>query len=219
VSKRTIDKKMSASDKDGLIPDLSWPPGTHPIHQAHLWTPEPLYEWQREGLVAAARPHSRAIISAPNESGKTGVMIPVFGFSCMARFPGCSVYSTSKSDRQVKLQLFAKHLVPMATKLKRFGWTVNKSDLIITAPNGSTWMCYVCSDADNVEGFHGKWIFDGENGKPVYKPLIYTIDEAKGVRDDIEQGVRRIDPDFELVVSTPGKAQGFFFDAFEDIAF
>lgn len=194
--------------------DLMWYPGTHPIHQARFWTSDPLYEWQREALVAAAMPHSRAIVSTCNEAGKTSTLITIFGFSIMCRFPGASVFSTSASDRQVKFQLFEDNIVPIVQELEPWGWTYTKTNMRVTAPNGSTWMCYVCSDATNVEGFHGKRDRHG-----VYHPVAYTIDECKGVHDDVEQAVRRIDPDFMLAVSTPGKDEGFFYEAFEDVAF
>ena len=194
--------------------ELAWHPGTHPIQQARFWVPDHLYEWQREGLVAAAMPHSRAIVSSNNESGKTSVLITILGFSVMTRFPGASVFSTSASERQVEQQLFFDNLVPIVDRLAPFGWHYTKTDNMIFAPNGSTWMCYVCADANNVEGFHS-----GRNHDGTYRPVCYTMDECKGINDDVEQAVRRIDPDFMLAVSTPGKDEGFFYEAFEDIAF
>src|SRR6056297_4111200 len=78
---------------------LRFGPWTHPVDQRGLYIPFGLYEWQMDTLCAASRIHSRAVISTANESGKTSVLIPVFGLAMMCAFPGCQVYSTSGSER------------------------------------------------------------------------------------------------------------------------
>ena len=119
---------------------LQWGAGTHPLDQAGLYSPFPLYDWQADLLKAASFPHSRAVMSTANESGKTSVVIPVFGLSCMAAFPGCQVYSTSGSERQVREQLFEQQLKPLIEQdwMHGAGWRISISKLKVTAPNGSS---------------------------------------------------------------------------------
>lgn len=195
---------------------LRWGRGTHPLEQAHLWFPFGLYNWQADALKAAARPHSRVAESTCNEAGKTSVLIPVFGLSCMTAFPGCTVYSTSASERQVKFQLFEDQLRSIIERphMQDAGWTIRVgTEMIVKAPNGSTWLGYVCKDEKNVEGFHGKW--KEWKGVPRYCPCVYINDESKGIGDNIREAEKRIDPDFELSVSSPGEEVGWFYEAID----
>lgn len=193
---------------------VKWPAGLHPLDQAHLWIPHPLYGWQRDFINAYAMSHSRAIESTNNESGKTSTLAVICLLSTMVAFPGAMCYATSGSERQVKEQLFEQHLCGQVEKLIRWGWSIKRSEMKITAPNGSTILCYVCRDAKNVEGFHGYWDRDAK-GMKFYRPCAYWIDEAKSVPDEVEQAVRRIDPDFMGVMSTPGAMRGFFHDGID----
>ena len=207
---------MNGLSESGSVRDaLEWAAGTHPLDQARYYTPFPLYEWQADDLNAAAIPHSRAVCSTANESGKTSTIIPVFGLSCMTAFPGCRVYSTSGSDRQVKEQLFDQQLRPLIEQewMKRAGWRISVPQMKVTAPNGSSWLGYVCSNALNVEGFHGYWRQDEKTGMMRYFPCVYILDECKSIADEVHEAVRRIDPDFMLALSTPGKENGWFYEA------
>jgi len=196
---------------------LKWGPGTHPIDQAKLYFPYPLYQPQIETLCAFARPHSRAILSTCNEAGKTSCLILIAGLSVMCAFPGSSVCSTSASGRQLVEQLFERHLREIVEQdtWQAAGWRirVSKDEGKVTAPNGSTWLGYVCKDAKNVEGFHGKTRV--VNGVERYCPLAYINDESKGIGDDIRIGEKRIDPDFEMSVSTPGEENGWFYEGLD----
>jgi len=187
----------------------AWPELAHPIQQAHLWTPEKLYRWQIEVLQAATEVHSRVIFSTPNESGKTSLILKLFLLSGMLAFPGAMCFATSGSERQLKEQLFEQHIVPSVEKLS--GWSVRKGDMKVTAPNGSTLLCYVAKDALRVEGFHGYWDRK-EDGTPFYRPCLYALDESKTIHDEVHKAVRRINPDFMLVCSTPGLRSGFFYE-------
>lgn len=192
---------------------LRWGAHTHPVEQARFWFPFPLYTWQTDILSAAARPHSRVIASTCNEAGKTSVVIPCFGLSAMVAFPGATVYSTSASERQVKYQLFEDQLRGIIEQphMQKAGWSIRVgTEMIVKAPNGSTWLGYVCKDEKNVEGFHGKWKV--VNGETRYCPCIYINDESKGIGDNIREAEKRIDPDFEVSVSSPGEEAGWFFN-------
>lgn len=191
---------------------LQWPPGCHPLDQAYLWSPVPLYQWQRDVLVAAARPHSRVALSTANESGKTSILAPIFLLSVMAAFPGARCFAQSGSEQQVKEQLFEEHIVPLVEPLKDKGWRLWRGDTMkVQAPNGSTLLCYVCKDPNKVEGFHGHW----NKHTGMYQPCAYLSDESKGIVDPINEAVRRIDPDFWIAMSTPGKMTGWFYEAID----
>ena len=191
---------------------LRWPTSCTMAEQAPLWVPDmPLYDWQLETLVAAQQYHSRVLVSTNNQSGKTSTLAPIFIFSVMAAFPGAFCYATSASERQVMEQLFETQLIPRAEQMK---WEILRSKGKITAPNGSTCLCYKCTNADNVEGFHGYYDTTMIPGKTIYRPVAYWIDECKKVADDIAfAAARRIDPDFFLGASTPPlNQQGWFFE-------
>jgi hypothetical protein len=194
---------------------VGWPFLGHPLNQAHLWTPHPLYPWQIDVIRAFAKPHSRVAVSTCNESGKTSTIAPICLLSAMCAFPGAKVFATSGSERQVREQLFEETLVKLVEPYQDKGWKITKGDRMrIVAPNGSVLLCYVCKKAENVEGFHSKWAID-PNGKPRYEPCIYLLDESKSVADDIHDAVRRIDPDFMIAMSSPGEMDGWFYKAID----
>jgi len=179
---------------------IQWPPGLHPLDQAHLWTGDiHLAPAQIDFINAWAIPGSRCVSSFPNSGGKTSVVMPVCIFSAMMAFPGAMCFVTSGSERQVKEQFFMQQVVPRVEPLKAKGWKLWKGgDMKVEAPNGSTLVCYVCAKADNVEGFHGYW----QNG--VYRPCVYFMDECKSISDEVMNAVWRIEPDFLGAVSSPG---------------
>lgn len=186
----------------------------HPVDQAGLFVPNPLYKWQYDALRAVAEPFSRVAITTCNESGKTSVLGPVFLLSVMCAFPGARVFATSASERQVKEQLFHANLVPIVKQWPD-RWKVTTSNMKIEHVNGSVLMCYVCSDPKNVEGFHSKWGRDPKTGKKRWEPCAYLIDEAKGVSDEVYQAVCRINPYFWMSMSSPGEMRGWFYEAID----
>jgi hypothetical protein len=142
-------------------------------------------------------------------------MMPIVGLGLMNAFPGAMIYSTSGSDRQVKEQLFEQQLRPRveSKSWKDAGWKIKTGDsLKVTAPNGSSWLGYVCANDQTAEGFHGYWRDDEEAGEKRYCPCIYMVDEGKSVGDGVFEAIGRIDPDFWLSVSTPGKESGWFYE-------
>jgi len=196
--------------------DGKWTPGLHLLDTAHLFSAVPLYQWQIDVLNAVALPHSRVIMSTPNESGKTSVLGPCFLLGVMLAFPGALCYATSGSEQQVKEQLFENQLEPLVKSLP--GWTISTASMKVKAPNGSSLLGYKCMDAGKVEGFHGYWANVDKNGRkcaPYYRPLAYFTDESKTIADDISSAIRRIDPDFWLSVSTPGDMAGWFYDGID----
>lgn len=196
-------------------PVSKWPAGLHLLDTAHWFTPMALYEWQADLLRAAAVSHSRVVDSTPNEAGKTSTVAVCFLLGVMMAWPGAYCYATSGSLEQVQEQLFVNQLEPIVRDHLP-GWRcgTGKDNLYVTAPNGSRLRGYRCTDPGKVEGFHGYWAKD-RWGRRYYRPCAYHTDECKTIKDDIQQAIRRIDPDFWLASSTPGTMSGWFYQAID----
>ncbi len=157
-----------------------------------------LYDWQVDVLNAAQQPHSRALLSTNNESGKSSVLAIIFLFGVAAAFRGAMCHATSGNEEQMRAQLFAI----LKERALMHGWKCNEAQMLITLPNESTIRCTVKQDARSVEGAHGYM-----DPRGWYRPLAYFIDESKHVQNAKEEAVRRIDPDFYLACSTPPTEQ------------
>ena len=72
-------------------------------------------------------------------------------------------------------------------------------------------MTFSATDPGYAEGYHGQWVLD-KDGNKYYSPLLFIIDEAKSVKQDIFNAKDRCSPDMTLVVSTPGENTGPFYD-------
>lgn len=203
---------MKFEKPTSLIEALRFPRHFLPSQCAHLWLGLTLYPWQKKLLDDASEPLSRVARSMNNAAGKTSTIIPIFGLTCMAAFPGCHVYSTSGSEMQVKEQLFISYLQPIIAN--KPGWKISTAALTVDAPNGSRWVGYRCKKGGKVEGFHGNWE-QTSDGMWRYRPVVYLVDEAKTVEDEIFQAIQRINPDFLLAVSTPGEERGWFYQAID----
>lgn len=201
----------------GEARELVWEPGTDPVSQASMWVPERMYKWQMDILYDLMVLGARVSVVTPNESGKTSVLLPVFGLSFMAAFPGAQVVSTAGVERQIKENLWPV----LKQSLRRYPkWRI-VDDLEITAPGvrgmpGSTWKAFSTKDPDAAEGFHSRWYRD-EDGVIRYAPLAVIIDEAKSFdNDDMFRAFQRCSPDVWLVISTPGEDTGPFYDCFHE---
>lgn len=187
----------------------------HPLVQAQLWSMPALYDWQAEIINEAARTGARTVVSTNNESGKTRILVPLFGLSVMAAFPGATVFSTAGAEEQVRGQLF-KYLDGIIRPYFGTGWNVNSNDLTVAAPKirglRSRWISRVPRDALTIEGYHGGWEKDSK-GAWCWCPVCVIIDEAKSVDEAVFEAAWRIDPDFLFVISTPGEDSGPFYNA------
>jgi hypothetical protein len=191
----------------------------HPLVMTHFFDmPEPLYDWQYEVIENICKPRARCAVSTCNEAGKTNVIIPLLGLSIMCAFPGAKVFSTAGAEPQIKEQLW-QYLEAKLRPYEKHGWTLVPSDMTVTAPkveiNGHTyrskWTMRVPKDAKTMEGLHGSW----NHGQ--WTPACIIIDEAKSVSHEIFEAAYRIDPDWFLVISTPGEDSGPFYDAMEEV--
>ena len=187
----------------------------HPLMQAPAWSMPELYDWQREILEEAALPGARVAAAFNNAAGKTSILVPLLGLSVMAAFPGATVFSTAGAEPQIKGQLF-KYLNNILRPYADSGWAISLSDLTVRAPKirglQSNWVARVPRDAMTMEGYHGSWETDSE-GERCWCPVCVIIDEAKSVDQEVFEAAWRIEPDFLLVISTPGEDTGPFFEA------
>ena len=164
-----------------------------------------LYKWQNDILsdceFILANPDSRpnaVSLLANNGSGKTSVVVATLVLWAMCAYKGALVVITSGAFRQVSEQLFP-NLNRFSSKFK--GWKFN--DVDITAPNGSKAIGFSASDEGKAEGFHAR---DHSSA-----PLIYIVDEAKTVTDEIFTAVDRCQPTLLLYVSSAGGKLGAFY--------
>jgi len=188
---------------------------SHPLRQAQKWGMPALYDWQREIMIRVAEAGSRVVVSTNNGSGKTNVLIPLFGLSVLTAFPGATVFSTAGAEEQIKGQLF-KYLAAKVRPYQHLGWRVSESTLTVLPPkvNGlqSRWIARVPRDALTMEGYHGHWEQD-DSGNLVWCPVAIILDESKSLGQPIFEAAWRIEPDFLLGVSTPGGDEGPFYEA------
>ena len=191
-----------------------FPPGQSPRKQAQDWDTPPLYPWQADVLDELSKLRARVAVSSCNESGKTNIIIPLFGLSIMTAFPGAIVFSTAGAEPQIKDQLW-KYLEAKLEPYERQGWSLTPSDMTILAPKvkigehffRSRWTMRVPKDAKTMQGLHGAF----HHG--VWCPVAVIIDEAHAVEHDIFKSAWRIDPDWLLAISTPPEEEaGAFFD-------
>lgn len=195
----------------------------HPLTQSPFWGSSPLYYWQRRLIHYLSMVKSRAIISTNNASGKTAEIIPLFGLSVMTAFPGAVVFSTAGVEEQLRGQLW-KYL---GGKVRPYeeegpggkGWIVKTGEnLEVWGPKidgiRSRWIGRVPAKALTMEGYHG-FVDGGKSGKQYYRPVCLMLDEAKALGDKTFEAAHRIDPDWMLVISTPGNPMGPFFDGMD----
>lgn len=188
-----------------------------PLAQRELWGAPKLYEWQEMILGYFAKNlHVHAVMSTPNESGKTQVVVPLLGLGCMAAFPGATVYSTAGAEAQIKLQLF-EYLKSYCKPFEKAGWEVNQSQLTVQGPSidgmpRSRWIGRVPRDALTAEGFHETWDRD-DKGRWRFRPLLMIADEAKSLDDPVFEMMMRLRPTWILSLSTPDTDSGPFYRA------
>ena len=204
--------------------EARFPPFQHPLDVAtsgYFGFP-PLYDWQKDVISHAAEFRSRICVSCCNEAGKTNILVPLLGLAFMVAFPGGTVVSTAGVEEQIRGHLWKyldgyvrKHLKP-----SKDGWNISMSDLTLQSSevNGlrSRWIGRAPKDALTLEGYHSHWK-KGDNGRDVFCPVMFIIDEAKTSEQALFEAVWRIDPDFLMVVSTFGPDSGPFFEAMEDL--
>lgn len=186
----------------------------HPFRQRKVWRIPPLYPVQADMIEECIKWRAAVIGTWPNEGGKTSTLIPLLGLSLMTAFPGSVVYSTAGSENQITDQLF-KHLKSKVLPYKDKGWSINTSNLTVTAPGylglrPSQWISRVPKDALTGEGYHNN-VEQDDKGRWHYQPLMMIFDEAKSLDDSIFEMAIRLNPAFFSAWSSPGPCRGPFY--------
>ena len=163
-----------------------------------------LYPWQVDVLKELNYKESRVALKAANGSGKTSMIAAVAVLWHVINFPDSLVVCTAGVYRQVEAALWPtlKRYVQQLTAGE--GFEVTQSGLRFV--NGGRAIGFSASDPHKAEGWHRQ----GPSNN-----LLFIVDEAKGIHDDeIFHAVERCQPSRLLMMSSPGSAAGFFYEAF-----
>lgn len=148
---------------------------------------------------------------APNGCGKTSKIMASAGLAWLAMYPGSRVVSTAGSFRQVEDQLWPI----VRAKLSKFpNWTITDTEVRAPRYKGlppSTWTIFSTNDPGKAEGYHNHTLPD-EDGVYHWCPLLYAIDEAKTVKDEVFFARDRCSPYGVFECSTPGEDEGMFYE-------
>jgi len=186
--------------------------------------------WQKD-LLDAIDPHNSQVSGrTANGAGKTNVIIPTIVLGHMTMFPNCRVVLTSGGQRQVKDQIFPA----LKTHEAKFrDWQFQ--DMRITAPNGSVCIGFSTDEGGKFEGWHGNkeelYALSEEKRKEIETqfqakldefvgiltnskgPLIIIVDEAKSIRKEIFDAIKRCTYQRLILLSSCGPAEGEFYDS------
>lgn len=174
-----------------------------------LWLKQEMYPWQRDVLRALGLEGSRVALCAANGSGKTSRIAAPIVLWHMIRFPGAQTVVTAGVYRQV-----VEVLWPVLRNLIRGFpdhdelFKITENTITYTAPGhpqSSLCVGFSAADPNKAEGWHAR----GPTNN-----LLYVIDEAKGVSDQIFHAMERCQPTRLLVMSSPGGCAGAFYDIF-----
>lgn len=212
----SVDIHMAPINKPRGKGIAEFKPWNHPLVQAHAWGFLPMYGWQVKFIIECSKPRAWVCGSFANESGKTSLLVSLFGLSVMSAFPGAKVISTAGTEDQIRGQLF-DGLQAKIGPYEKNGWKCNVNDLKASGPSlcgmpPSTWEGIVPRSPLTFEGYHGKWARDS-NGLWRWMPICIIFDESKSIDDERFEAVQRIDPDWFMAVSSPGRDHGWFYEA------
>jgi hypothetical protein len=159
-----------------------------------------IYPWQAECLEAVGQGLPTALLAA-NGSGKTKHVIAPLLLWHLFSFPRSVAKMTSGSWQQIQEQLLPA-LEAHRTRFDGLGW--KWLDGFIESPQGGFVSVFSTDRAGRAEGFHGT----------VDAPLLYIIDEAKSVDDDIFAASDRCTAQYRLIASSPAGPGGRLYDCF-----
>jgi phage terminase large subunit len=159
-----------------------------------------LYPWQLQILRAVEQKRVSALVC--NGGGKSSVVVASLVLGFLHNFPKGRAAITSGSYMQLSKILWPA--IEQYRSLPYFrNWTWNEVE--IKTPEGGRAFGFSTDDPQRVEGWHHE-LPDS--------PLLYVVDEAKSVPDELFQGIGRCTPTFYIQVSSAGSAQGFFYHSF-----
>jgi len=184
-----------------------------PVVQAKHYHVMKPYPWQQAVWDACWRPGANVAVATCNESGKSSFTVPILALSFAAAFPSSQVVITSKSEDQIKEQLWPA-IRDMSRKFHP-NWKITNDKITLPSVNGlegSTILIRVTKEGERFEGYHERNKTD-DKGRNIFCPLLIIVDEGKSVSEEIYEAVVRCDPTVRLYISTTGEDSGSFYDA------
>jgi phage terminase large subunit len=159
-----------------------------------------IYPWQGEAMEAVGQGIPTALLAA-NASGKTKRVIAPLLLWLLFSFPKAVGKMTSGSWQQIQEQLLPT-FAEFKPRLAGLGW--NWLDGWIESPQGGFISVFSTDQPGRAEGFHGT----------PEAPLMYIIDEAKSVSDQIFAASDRCTAQYRLFASSTGSPAGRLYDCF-----
>lgn len=162
------------------------------------------YDWQF-GVYEDINDFRRTAVVAANGSGKTVSLVAPAVLWWLYCFPRGRIVLTSGSWRQLEDQLWAavrSHQSHPAFS----GWKWN--NLHISTPEGGFTSIFSTKDEKKAEGYHAT----------PDSPVLYIVDEAKGVPDGVFEAADRCTVSRYLYLSSPGGSSGKHYRCFHDEA-
>lgn len=165
-----------------------------------------LYDWQGDVLTrleAATGPAAvptRISVPAPNGSGKSSGIVAAAALWWAGVHKKGRVIITSKDARQLDNQVWPA-MERMKERLDGWDWKQRH----ITTPTGGEIIGFTTNHPGRAEGWHKTDDVDG--------PLLIIVDEAKSVEENIFTAFDRCTYNALLLVSSPGRKSGRFFES------
>jgi hypothetical protein len=162
------------------------------------------YPWQSRVLCAIQERFPVALATC-NGGGKSTVILPAAILWFLWNFPRGRCVVTSGSWTQLESQLFCGLREYSGRSLFR-GWEFLNTAL--NTPQGGFAIGISTDSPERIEGWHSR-----QNS-----PLMFIVDEAKGVKDSIFAGIARCTVDYLIFASSTGLPQGQFYRCFNEEA-
>jgi hypothetical protein len=170
-----------------------------------------LYRWQCEVLnpfLLSTGPKAELVqvaVMSPNEGGRSSLVISGLATWWLSMHKRGKVGITTADQKQLNEQV----IPALEINVKKLGFhSVQSPYYRITTPSGGRLIAFTTDDAGRVEGLH--------KGDDIDAPLLWIIDEAKNVKEQIFTGVDRCSYNAKLLSSSPGMKRGTFFKAFTE---
>lgn len=157
---------------------------------------------QQVAILIAIRDHLRVAVSSGHKVGKS-VIDAVIALWFFCSFPEARVIMSSVTSRQVEQILWRELRILHRRALKPIGGELHElARSGLKSPDFREVLGFTAREAEAVAGISGR-------------NLLYILDEASGIGDDIAEAIEgnRAGGARVLMTSNPTRTEGFFFDA------
>ena len=216
TAKAGIAAVFEEEDPEDVCPPGFFDKVANPGLQRYLWSSIRPYQWQSAIWEGLWQPGAQVAVRTCNESGKSSYVVPILALTWAASFPASQVVITSASEEQVNLQLWPAIRGMVRRQPK---WRHTKDRIYGPSVRGlepSVIAIRVTKQGERFEGFHNR-LWDDDQGRQVFSPLLIIADEAKSIKRDIFEAIERCNPMCELRISTTGEDSGDFYEACQNL--